>query len=92
MPLTKLDERTALVVIDLQKGIVAAPTAPHSTAEVIDRTARLAQAFRRKGLPVVLVNVAGGAPGRTETPPRTSAPAADWAELVPPLEANSTDR
>jgi nicotinamidase-related amidase len=40
---------------------------------------------------VVLVNVAGGAPGRTETPPRTSPAAADWAELVPQLEASSTD-
>ena len=45
MSLTKLDERCALVVIDLQKGIVEMPTV-HPIAEILDRAARLAQAFR----------------------------------------------
>jgi nicotinamidase-related amidase len=62
MALTALDPKTALVVIDLQKGIVSLPTA-HPTAEVIERASRLADAFRRHRLPVVLVHVVGAAPG-----------------------------
>ena len=58
MALTTLDAKTALVVIDLQQGIVALPTA-HPIGEVVARAAHLAHAFRHHGLPVVLVNVAG---------------------------------
>ena len=39
-----LPKRTALIVIDLQKGIVAMPTAPVSSAEVVRNAARLASA------------------------------------------------
>ena len=38
MPLTKLDSNAALMVIDLQKGIVAIPTV-HPAAEIIVRGA-----------------------------------------------------
>ena len=66
MPLTTLDPKTALIVIDLQKGVVGLPTA-HPTVDVVKRTAALADAFRHHGLQVVLVNVAGVAPvGQTE--------------------------
>ena len=51
MALTTLDAKTALIVVDLQQGIVALPTA-HSTGEVVERSAVLAEAFRRHGLPV----------------------------------------
>lgn len=90
MPLTTLDPQTALVLIDLQKGIVGLPTA-HPSAEVVARAAELAGAFRRRGLPVVLVNVVGAAPGRTDPQPARQAPAADWAELVPELGAQPQD-
>ena len=53
MPLTKLDLVPALVVIDLQKGVVGLPTVRPAT-EIIGRTAQLASAFRERGLPVVL--------------------------------------
>ncbi len=90
MPLTKLDTAAALVVIDLQKGIVGVPTV-HSAGEIIRRTARLARAFRERGLPVVLVNVTGAAPGRTGAGmPKFSFPA-DWTELVPELEQQPDD-
>jgi nicotinamidase-related amidase len=90
MPLTKLDAIPALVVIDLQKGIVSLPTA-HPAAEIVSRAAQLARAFRERGLPVVLVNVAGGAPGRTDAGiPRFARPD-DWAELVPELEQHPDD-
>jgi nicotinamidase-related amidase len=85
MPLTKLDAVTALVLIDLQKGIVGLQLA-HPGAQIVGRAARLASAFREKKLPVVLVNVSGMAPGRTEAaPPNLAAFPADWADLVPEL-------
>ena len=90
MPITQLDSVTALVLIDLQKGIVALPTV-HPAADVIERSARLARAFRSKGLPVVLVNVAGGAPGRADAAAPGGTRPADWAELVPELERAPQD-
>jgi len=77
VPVT-LDPKTALVVIDLQNGVAVLPGEPHSTADVISKTAELADAFRKHELPVVLVRVsfaADGAdrlPGRTERPSRSA--------------------
>jgi nicotinamidase-related amidase len=90
MPITKLDTLTALVVIDLQKGIVTVPTA-HPIKEIVDRSAQLARAFRKLGLPVVLVNVAGPAPGRTDVGPRKFAFPPDWTDLLPELERHASD-
>ena len=90
MPLTALDPSPALIVIDLQKGIAGLPTV-HPTAEIIDRAARLARAFRERGLPVVLVNVTARAPGRTDAGGPGFAFAADWAELVPELDRQPGD-
>ena len=59
--ITTLDPKTALILIDLQKGIVSYPTA-HPIGGVMRNAGALADAFRGKGLPVVLVNVTGGAP------------------------------
>jgi nicotinamidase-related amidase len=89
MPITTLDPVTALVVIDLQKGIAGLPLA-HPIAELLARTQQLARAFRTRGLPVVLVNVVGRAPGRTEQPFQFNPPP-DWAELVPELEQQPSD-
>lgn len=88
MPLTKLDSTPALVVIDLQKGIVGLPTA---AGEIISRSAQLARAFRERGLPVVLVNVTGAAPGRTDAGPHKFAFPADWSEFVSELEQHPDD-
>jgi nicotinamidase-related amidase len=60
--LSTLDERAALVVIDLQNGVVAMPTSPHNPADVVARTVALADAFRVHGHPVVLVPVTAAAP------------------------------
>lgn len=46
MALTTLDAKTALVVIDLQKGHVAVPTV-HPVDGIVGRAASLAAAFRR---------------------------------------------
>jgi nicotinamidase-related amidase len=85
-----LDPKTALVVIDLQKGILSFPMA-HPSAPVLERAGRLAKAFRAKGQPVVLVNVAGGAPGRTDSGPMKFTPPPDWLEIVPELDARPSD-
>ncbi|MFB7306068.1 isochorismatase family protein [Streptomyces sp. NPDC056192] len=90
MTATTLDPKTALLVVDLQKGIVALPTA-HPAADVIANSATLADAFRAKGLPVVLVRVTGGAPGRTEGAQRSGQPAADWADIVPEIGPREGD-
>jgi nicotinamidase-related amidase len=81
MTVSLLDERTALIVIDLQAGIASAPQA----APVIARAVELADAFRAHGQPVVLVNVTGGAPGRTERPRPAASRPAGWDELLPEL-------
>jgi nicotinamidase-related amidase len=90
MTITTLDAKTALLVIDLQKGIVGLPAA-HPIGEVVANAVALLDAFRRRGLPVVLVNVAGGAPGRTTEPRFGGALPADWAELIPELDRQPSD-
>jgi nicotinamidase-related amidase len=50
-------KKTALVLIDLQNGIMALPTAPYGTADVARTCRRLADAFRAKGAPVIYVRV-----------------------------------
>ena len=65
MGISSLDPNTALLVIDLQKGILAFPMV-HPVDDVVERASTLVEAFRRHSRPVVFVTVAGGAPGRTE--------------------------
>jgi nicotinamidase-related amidase len=89
MPLTQLDPTAALIVIDLQKGIVGLATV-HPGAEIVARAAQLARAFRERNLPVVLVNVAGRAPGRIQAQFNFTPPP-DWTELVPELDRQPGD-
>jgi nicotinamidase-related amidase len=91
MALTTLDPKPALIVIDLQKGVVDTPTV-HPVGAVVERSARLADAFRRQGLPVVVVNVTGGAPGRTDrTRPPGIISSPEWADLVDELDVQPDD-
>jgi nicotinamidase-related amidase len=90
MTVTILDPKTALIVIDLQQGIVSLPTV-HPIGDVVKNASALADEFRRHGLPVVLVNVDGGAPGRTEQPRRTAAFPAGWTDLIPELNQQPSD-
>jgi nicotinamidase-related amidase len=90
MSLTKLDANAALIVIDLQKGIAGQPTV-HPAGEIVARAAQLARAFREQSLPVVLVNVTGVAPGRTDAGRPQFSPPPDWAELMPQLEQSPGD-
>jgi nicotinamidase-related amidase len=89
--------KSALVLIDLQKGIVGRATEPHAAADVVRRSAQLAARFREAKAPVVLVNVAfspdfGDALKQEvdlkfqmgQLPP-------DWTELVAELDPQPSD-
>ncbi|GAB7110063.1 hydrolase [Streptomyces phaeofaciens JCM 4814] len=97
MSLTTLDPRTALVAIDLQNGIVGMPVEPHPAADVVARTAELADAFRSHGLPVVLVRVsfaadwADAVPGRTERQARGLTFPDGWDVIVDELSGHPGD-
>lgn len=97
MPVTTVDPKSALVVIDLQNGVMGVSGAPHTTADVLERTVRLADAFHDKGLPVVLVRVShtadGGdaTPGRTESPRRGGTPPEGWDQVVDALAGHPED-
>ncbi len=96
MTITAIDPHTALVLIDLQRGILGAPTQPYAAAEVLDRAVRLADGFRAHGLPVVLVRVTARAdgvdftPGRTETPRPAGRPEG-WDVLADELTGHEDD-
>ena len=42
MAITSLDPKTALIAVDLQKGVVGMPTA-HPSPEIVNRAAALAE-------------------------------------------------
>jgi nicotinamidase-related amidase len=91
MALTTLDPLTALIVIDLQRGVVGMPVV-HPIGDIVARARALAAAFRNHDLPVALVNVDGVAPGRTEQALRQSAPFPDgWTDLIPELDQQAGD-
>ena len=87
--------KTALVVIDLQKGIVSRQTQPHKAAEVIENASKLAQAFRKNSMPVFLTRVATSDDQKDRLHPIAdiawSAPTdqmpADWSQIVPEMAA-----
>ncbi len=90
--------KTALVVIDLQKGIAAFPTQPYPSAQVVRNTVRIAEAVRAGGGFVVFVRVTGSADGRDMLTPDCDAPmgagvtrTSDWADLLPELGVTEGD-
>jgi nicotinamidase-related amidase len=81
----KLDAATtALVLIDLQQGILAYAKAPYDGAAVLANAAPLADAFRAAGAPVVLVKVGFSPDGGdalkalVDAPNPAGAPPANW--------------
>ena len=90
MSISALDATTALIVIDLQKGIVSYAVA-HPIEDIVRRAVLLADAFRRHALPVVLVNVIGVPPGRTEQTRFRGAFPSGFADFVPELSPQPGD-
>lgn len=97
MTLTTLDQGTALVLIDLQNGIVAAPVTPLTGAQVVARAGELAAAFRSRALPVVLVRVcltgdgADVVPGRTQVSRGAMSLPEGWDVIVDELAGHPAD-
>jgi nicotinamidase-related amidase len=60
MPVSTIDPKAALVVVDLQKGLLGAPTTPLPMNEVVRQAARLARAFRAQGQLGVTQTVVSG--------------------------------
>lgn len=89
---------TALIVIDLQRGIVARDCMPHSSATVVANAARLLKRFRELGALTVLVHVDFSPDDRDRlkpnaeeaVPPRASM-SPDYSAFVPELGRTATD-
>lgn len=96
MPVTSIDPNSALVLIDLQKGITSGDRA-HPVRAVVENCRRLAEAFRARDLPVVRVRVFFSE-GRVDAlKPRSDAqfsmgtPPPDWAEYDPAIPDDPRD-
>ncbi len=90
MALTTLDPVTALIIVDLQNGL-AGSAFIHPIDDIVTRTCALMTAFRRRSLPIVLVNVDGTAPGRTERPRHGGQFPDGWTDFLPQLERQPGD-
>ncbi|WNO53123.1 hydrolase [Stakelama saccharophila] len=93
--MTELDPKTtALVLIDLQKGIAGPHTQPRDGDSVVAAAKALADRFRKAGAPVVLVHVGWSADGGDLPSTRADEPLgfepgrmpAGWSDLVDGLE------
>ncbi len=88
---------TALVVIDLQKGIASREIEPYDAPTVIANAARLAEAFRKNKMPVFLVHVVSSEADRLnpisdeQMPARPQPMPKDWSDFVPELNKSETD-
>jgi nicotinamidase-related amidase len=94
--ITSIDKNTALVLIDLQKGIAKGDTA-HPVSEVLRNAAALVDAFRKAKLPVVILNVnpsgAAWTKARVEKPtmpPNTTMPEGA-TDIVPEIITDPSD-
>lgn len=88
---------TALVLIDLQKGILDYPTEPHSSSAVLSNAVRMAESFRAHGGQVVLVHVGFSADGGdalnvpTDASRSSSERPDDWMEFPAELGPKGND-
>lgn len=75
-------KNTALVLIDLQKGVLAMPVVPHAPAAVYERSMLLAQRFRDAGALVVRVRVSFSSDLADALRPPVDQPT-DYSALLP---------
>jgi nicotinamidase-related amidase len=89
----------ALILIDLQQGIVGRTAAPHPTATVVENAVKLADKFRALASTVVLVRVAFSADGKdvlsnpadSSFTIRPGQMPPDWANYVPQIGPREGD-
>lgn len=89
---------TALVVIDLQNGIIARECEPYTSHEVVEQAAKLVDAFRKNQGFVALVRVAT-ADGKDMLNPKTDQSVTmaqverpkDYSEIVPEIGVQASD-
>lgn len=88
---------TALVLIDLQEGILPFAGGPYAAEEVVRRADKLATICRQRGAMVILVRVGwsadfGDAPRQTVDLPNTGGPLPDnWLTFAPGLGVSDSD-
>jgi nicotinamidase-related amidase len=90
MTASSLDSKAALLVVDLQKAILGLP-AVHPIDGIVNQAVALAEAFRARKLPVVLISADGAAPGRAERARPLGAFPPGWTDLLPELNRQPTD-
>jgi nicotinamidase-related amidase len=90
-------QKTAIVVIDLQKGIVSMPTEPYAAGVVIANVTKLLTAVRNNNMPVFLVHVTPSPDMKdalhpiAETTFTRSGNNPGWSEYVPELNIQPGD-
>ncbi len=90
-------QKTALIVIDLQKGIVEIQTEPYPAKIVIENSVRILKAVRKNIMPVFLVNVSPSPDMKDVLHPVSEAfiPIREydpsWYEIVPELNKQPSD-
>jgi len=89
--------KTALILIDLQRGIVSRDVAPHSSDKVVENARKLIEKCREKGIMIVLVRVSFSNDAKDRLSPKTDISSqvrtmsADFDVLVPQLEPDKAD-
>ncbi|MFC6704261.1 cysteine hydrolase family protein [Flexivirga alba] len=88
---TPIDPTAALIVVDMQKGILRMPPA-EAVAPLVDANARLAGAFHAADKPVAWVNATGLPRGRVARPiPEPAELPADFTDLHDGMPAEDRD-
>ncbi|MGG8006755.1 cysteine hydrolase [Klebsiella aerogenes] len=90
MTITKIDRKSALIAIDLQKGILDMADAD-DVARIISKTTELANTFHELELPVIWVHALGLPKGRVESSPPPGEARPDFTELHNELPVKEVD-
>jgi nicotinamidase-related amidase len=90
--------KTALVLIDLQKGITSSQTSPYASDVIVENAARIAARFRELKALVVLVRVAFSKDGGDRLSPKVDSPMTSpgarpegWDEIDPRIGVCESD-
>lgn len=84
--LNLIPEKTAFVVIDLQKGIVGRELKPHSATEVINNTMQIAKKFSEKGMFVAFVRVCETPNPKTDAENTKMSFPEDWDKYIEEID------